>query len=125
MICAPFAHALQFQIIALWRYSSKLRDRLREEERQKDNLQSRIDAQEREIARVRTRAAPEQIDKFVLQIWLAELGQEHNMLKEQKASLERKVEELRQEVKQWDCWKRRQDEITGYLSLLAPLARYA
>jgi len=122
---ARFAHLLQFQCIALWRYSTLLRMRLEATERIRDNLQSKVDEQEQRIVRLVTTIEGNQRANDAVQELLNEMGEKLDMAKEHTAFFERKVEEVRQEGIQWDYWKARQAEITGHLSSLAPLARYA
>lgn len=122
---ARFAHPLQFQYIALWRYSMLLRTRLEETESVRDKLQSKIDAQEHRIVRLTAAIGGAQRETDELQELLDKMRRELELLRDHKAFFERKVEEMRQEGIQWDYWKARQAEITGYLNLLAPLARYA
>lgn len=124
-MCAPSAHASQFQYNALYRYSESLCERLEDKEWERDDLQSRMDAEKQKFARGMDMKAVDPEGEYKLPIMMWNLRETYNYLKEKKPSLERDLEELRQEVAQWDCWKRRQAEVTIYLHLLTPLARYA
>jgi len=116
---------LQFQYIALYRYSERLRDRLDNREWGRDDLQSKMDAEKHRFARGMDMKAVDTEGEWKLPVMMWNLRERYNDLKEEKASLEKDIEELRQEVIQWDCWKRRQAEITIYMRLLTPLAKYA
>ncbi|KAI9874534.1 MAG: hypothetical protein M1830_009644 [Pleopsidium flavum] len=91
----PGMDAMRFQYLALIRYGSRILDKLKNAERDKDDLQ-------------RIRAVESQAAK---------------RLEGQKGLLGVRVAKLEQQAKEYDTWKEREPQVLHYLSVISPLIR--